>query len=121
MIDKFVEALKSFDKNGDGVVDAEEQKALAETVQKDFGPSFGMFLMSVVGGQQGFGGFGMGFGGPQGGFGGSQGPRPGMGGFPGGPQGRPNDGERGRQGGRRGERRGQGRGPQQPNEVGFNF
>lgn len=72
IIEKITEALKSFDKDSDGVVSEAEQKEMSEAIQKEFGPSFMMFIQSIIGGPQGMGRSGAGFGAPQG-FGGPQG------------------------------------------------
>ncbi len=87
VIDKLVEALKACDKNSDGIIDEEEQKAMAETAREKFGFSLQMYIQNVLGAQGAFGmgmgpGFGMGMGSApqwgQPGFGGpgmGQGPR----------------------------------------------
>lgn len=83
VIEKITEALKYFDKNNDGIVSAEEQKEMSEAIQREFGPSFMMFIRNVVGGPQGVGpGMGFGYGpgvGPGLGAGRAQGAGPGMG------------------------------------------
>ena len=77
VIEKLVVALKSFDKDNDGVISAEEQKVIADSVQKEFGPSFPIFVQTIIATPFG-GGFGF--------------PGPGFGGFQGrGPQGGPGD------------------------------
>ena len=74
IVEKITEALKSFDKDNDGIVNEAEQKEMADAIQKEFGPSFLMFIQSIIGGPQGMRQPGMGFGAPQGfGFGGQQG------------------------------------------------
>ena len=83
VIEKITDALKYFDKNNDGIVSAEEQKEMSEAIQREFGPSFMMFIRNVVGGPQGVGpGMGFGYGpgvGPGLGAGRAQGAGPGMG------------------------------------------
>ena len=67
VIDKLVEALKACDKNSDGIIDEEEQKAMAETAREKFGFSLQMYIQNVLGAPGAFGmgmgpGFGMGMG-----------------------------------------------------------
>ena len=96
-LEKLAAFLKEFDKNNDGILDADEQKAFGASVREKY-RSLPLFINQTIGGGFGFGGFGFGgqpgfgaqpgFGGPQ--FGGQPGfGGPGFGGQPGfgGPQG----------------------------------
>ncbi|MBQ1336732.1 MAG: EF-hand domain-containing protein, partial [Thermoguttaceae bacterium] len=55
VIDKLVEALKACDKNSDGIIDEEEQKAMAETAREKFGFSLQMYIQNVLGAPGAFG------------------------------------------------------------------
>ena len=90
-LEKLAAFLKEFDKNNDGILDADEQKAFGDAVREKH-RSLPLFINQTIGGGFAFGGFGFGgqpgFGGPQfggqPGFGGPQGGQPGFGGPQGG-------------------------------------
>ena len=97
-VEKLNEAIKGLDKNGDGKIDADEQKAISEYVSEK-APQLPFYVTTILMPQPRFGapgfgqpGFGFGqpgFGGPGFGQPGFGGPRPGFGGQPGFGGGRP--------------------------------